>query len=99
MNLTDNNKINDKSQNNEKDKNKKHQNELKQFLDYLLFTLSFHKKNCSLTIYYHFRIKIISEEHLIRNHLNIYNLLRLNEKKLNSSRRHSYELSDLIKLI
>ena len=32
-------------------------------------------------MYENFRIKIISEEHLIKNHLNIYNLLKVTEKK------------------
>jgi len=43
-------------------------------------------------------MKIISEEHLIKNHLNIYNLLRVIEKKRNN-RRDSYELNDLIQII
>ena len=48
--------------------------------------------------YEDFRKKIISEEHLIRNHLNIYNLLKISKRKLNS-RRNSYRLKDLINLV
>ena len=71
----------------------------KSFLSYIIFLLSCEKKYNSFKIYHKFRIKIISEEHLIRNHLNIYNLLRVNEKKIIYRRRNSYKLKDLIKLI
>ena len=69
------------------------------FWNYILFKLSINKNNNSFEVYKNFRIKIISEEHLIRNHLNIYNLLRVNERKINSRRRYSYQLKDLVKLI
>ena len=46
----------------------------------------------------HDHVKHSSEEHLIKNHLNVYNLLRINEKKRNF-RRNSYQLKDLTKLI
>ena len=39
-----------------------------------------------------------SEEYLIRNHLNIYNLMKVTEKKRHV-RRSSYQLKDLIKLV
>ena len=71
----------------------------KSFWSYIIFLLSCEKKYNSFKIYHKFRIKIISEEHLIRNHLNIYNLLRVNEKKIIYRRRNSYKLKDLIKLI
>ena len=71
----------------------------KNFWNYILYKLSCEKKHNSFAIYHHFRIKIISEEHLIRNHLNIYNLLRANERKINSKKRFSYQLKDLIKLV
>ena len=48
--------------------------------------------------YQDFRIKLISEEHLIRNHLNIYHLLKMAEKK-RSYRRSSYQLQELINII
>jgi len=68
------------------------------FLIFLLFKLSCKKKDNCFKIYNRFRKKIISEDHLIKNHLNIYNLLKLSEKK-RSFRRNSYRLSDLIKLV
>ena len=72
--------------------------ELTNFLYYLIFLISFRKKKQYYNFYREFRMKIISEEHLIRNHLNIYNLLRVTEKKRNY-RRNSYQLNDLVKLI
>ena len=71
----------------------------KSFWNYIIYRLSCEKKHNSFTIYHNFRIKIISEEHLIRNHLNIYNLLRANERKINSKKRYSYQLKDLINLV
>ena len=41
---------------------------------------------------------MISEEHLIKNHLDIYNLLRVTEKR-RKYRRNSYKLRELINLI
>ena len=80
---------------NDKDNKKINHN----FWNYVLFKLSFEKKEISFKLYQNFRTKIISEEHLIRNHLNIYNLLKVNQKKINSNRRYSYKLKDLIKLV
>ena len=57
------------------------------------------KKKYLFKVYENFRIKIISEEHLIRNHLNIYNLLKVTEKKRHYRRRISYQLKDLLKLV
>ena len=70
----------------------------KNFCGYLLFKLSCEKKENIFKIYNEFRIKMISEEHLIKNHLNIYNLLRVTEKK-RFHIRNSYKLNDLIKLV
>ena len=50
------------------------------FWNYLVFKLSCKKKNNSFKKFEEFRKKIISEEHLIRNHLNIYNLIKITEK-------------------
>ena len=49
-------------------------------------------------IYENFRMKIISEEHIIRNHLNIYNLLKATEKKRNIM-KSTYHINDLLQLI
>ena len=72
--------------------------ELTNFFYYLIFLITCRKKKQYFNFYREFRMKIISEEHLIRNHLNIYNLLRVTERK-RSYRRNSYQLNDLIKLI
>jgi len=70
------------------------------FFKFLLYKLSCNKKNKYYHIYHNFRIKIISEEHFIRSHLNIYNLLKVNEKKRNrTKKRFSYQINDLINLI
>ena len=68
------------------------------FFDYLYFKLSCEKKKNYFKVYNNFRIKIISEENLIKNHLNVYNLLRINHKKKNQ-RINNYQIKDLIKLI
>ena len=70
----------------------------KNFLDFIKYKLICIKSNNNFHIYYNIRIKILSEEHLIRNHLNIYNLLKMANKKRNF-RRNSYQLKDLIELI
>ena len=41
---------------------------------------------------------MISEEHLIKNHLKIYILLRVTERK-RLNMRNSYQLKDLINLV
>ena len=69
------------------------------FWRFILFKLSIDKKKNTFEIYHKFRVKLLSEEHLIRNHLNIYTLLRLHKKKMNNKRRYSYQLKDLIKLV
>ena len=70
------------------------------FYKFLLYKLDCDKKNKYYNIYHNFRTKIISEEHFIRSHLNIYNLLRISEKKKNKiKKRFSYQINDLINLI
>jgi hypothetical protein len=82
------NKFNNKAER-EKDKN---------FCSFLFFKTSCEKKDNIFKIYNEFRIKMISEEHLIKNHLNIYNLLRVTERK-RFLRRNSYQLEDVINLV
>ena len=72
--------------------------ELTNFFNYLIYLISCKKKENYFNFYREFRMKIISEEHLIRNHLDIYNLLRVTERKRNY-KRNSYQLNDLIKLL
>ena len=73
-------------------------NKEKNFCNFLLYKISCHKTDNIFKIYHDFRIKMISEEHLIKNHLDIYNLLRVTEKR-RKHRRNSYELKELINLI
>ena len=72
--------------------------EKKTFLSFIIFKLSLKKKYDFYKVYEDFRTKIISEEHLIRNHLNIFNLLKVVGRK-RSFRRNSIHLRDLIKLV
>ena len=72
--------------------------ELTNFFYYFIFLITCRKKKQYFNFYREFRMKIISEEHLIRNHLNIYNLLKITERKRNY-RRISYQLNDLVNLI
>ena len=72
--------------------------ELTNFFNYLIFLITCRKKKQYFNFYREFRMKIISEEHLIRNHLNIYNLLKVTERKRNY-RKNSYQLNDLVNLI
>ena len=68
------------------------------FWSYFLFKISYGKKYTYFKGFEEFRKKIISEEHLMKNHLNIYNLLKYSKKKRNY-RRNSYRLKDLINLV
>ena len=70
----------------------------KSFCNFLLFKFTCGKNDNSFRVYDEFRKRMISEEHLIKNHLNIYNLLRVTERKRHH-KRNSYQLNDLIKLI
>ena len=86
---------------NKKEKNNKNDDRTKNnknFFDFIKYKLICNKNDNYFQIYNNFRLKILSEEHLIRNHLNIYNLLKFADKKRNF-RRNSYQLKDLIKLI
>ena len=68
------------------------------FLNYICYAVTLKKKNRFFNVYENFRIKIMSEEHLIRNHLNTFNLLKILDKKRHL-RRNSYHLKDLIKTL
>ena len=91
------NQINEKKSN-EDNKNKIDKYKEKNFWSFFIYKITCGKKDNNFKTYKSFRTKIISEEHLIRNHLNIYNLLKVSKKKLNS-RRNNYHLNDLINLI
>ena len=87
-----NNKLKEKDR--ERDQNERE----KTFFNYILYKITCGKKKQFFNTYQKFRIKIISEEHLIRNHLNIYNLMKATERKRHN-RRNSYQFKDLINLV
>ena len=66
--------------------------------NYICFKISCERKENYFKIYENFRTKIISEEHLIRNHFNLYNILKVTEKKRHSL-KNKYHLEDLLKFI
>ena len=68
------------------------------FWSYLKYRFPYNKKKYNFEIYEKFRTKILSEEHLVRNHLNIYNLLKVTEKK-RLSRTSTFHLKKLINMI
>ena len=69
------------------------------FWKFILFKLSIGKKKNAFEFYHKFRVKLLSEEHLIRNHLNIYILLRLHKRKISNKRRYSFQLKDITKIV
>ena len=73
-------------------------NHKKLFLNYIFFKLTCEKKNMNFKIYENLRKNILSEQHLIRNHLNIYTLLKVTKSK-RLARKNSYHLSDLFQLV
>ena len=68
------------------------------FWKFILFNISCEKKYNTFRTYEKFRMKLMSEEHMIRNHLNIYKLLKVTKTK-NYSRIKSLHLKDLYNLI
>ena len=66
------------------------------FWNYFVYKICCGKRNSKLKTYEDFRTKIISEEQLIKNHLNIYNLLKESEiTEINKKQRN--ELKDLMR--
>ena len=72
--------------------------EIIKFWNYIIFKISCKKKYKYFDVYIDFRKRIISEEHLVKNHLNIYNLLKITERKGNR-KRASFLLENLINLV
>ena len=70
----------------------------KNFFDFILYRCTCGKKVNNFEVYNNFRTKIISEEYLVKSHLNIYSLLKVTKKK-RTFRRNSYQIKDLIKMI
>lgn len=108
VNNTNNININSENEKTREDISEQNQYEIKQsdeinnkrkkfnFWNYFVYKICCGKKNSKLKIYEDFRTKIISEEQLIKNHLNIYNLLKDSEiAEINKKNRN--ELKDLIR--
>jgi hypothetical protein len=99
--------INDKSKSElfHKDINSKKSNDNK-FKDinnlniygFFLYKISCRKKNKGFKIYEEFRSRIMSEEHLINMYLNIYNLMKLTEKKRMHYKK-IFSIKDLMRLL
>ena len=68
------------------------------FLNYIFFKLTLEIKNGYFKMYENLRMRLLSEHHFIRNHLNIYTLLKVTKSK-RLSRKHSYHFNDLFQLI
>ena len=68
------------------------------FCNYICYELSCKKKNNKLYMYDNFRTNIICEEYFLRNYINIYNLLKMNENHL-SENINKYQLKDLLEII
>ena len=83
INKTDNNsknKIIEKDENNKKTKLNNNSNEKITFWNFFIYKLSLGRKYSNLKIYENFREKMISEESLISNNLNVNNLLSIKFK-------------------
>ena len=68
------------------------------FFSFLLYKISCRKKNKEFKIYEDFRSKMISEEHLVKIYLNIYNLMKLKEKK-KSHYKKIFHIKDLMRIV
>ena len=91
--INDSKIMNNKNINNKE--NSKNEHKTNNFLDFLCYKINCKKKAQNFRIYENFRIKIINEKNIIKNHLNIYNLLKVSKRKINSL-RNNYNLKDLI---
>ena len=65
------------------------------FYDYINYKLKCGKNKLDLKIYNDFRTKIISEERIIKNYLNIYYLLKINQDYF-LDYKNRFKLEDLI---
>ena len=71
------------NKNKDKDNFKNTKNLKFYFCHYILFKITFEQKSKVVNIYDDFRKKILSEEHLVKNYLNTYNLLEVTKKNKN----------------
>jgi len=64
------------------------------FWSFRLYKISCGKKNNYFKLYEDFRIRIISEEHIINNHIKVFNLIK--SSGINEIDNNSYLLQDLL---
>ena len=91
------NQLNDKKEkitdNSQKIKNKLNNNTKTSFWNFLCYKLCCREKNSKYKLYEDFRIKVISDEQMIKNFFNIYDLLKTSKTDEN---QYKYLLKDLI---
>ena len=68
------------------------------FYDYMYYHLNCRKNKVDLKIYNDFRTKIISEENIIKNYLNVYFLLKINNECFLDFKSR-FKLEDLINVL
>ena len=88
----DNSKIINNNKGENYDSNRKQKNF--DFSSFSLYKITFGKKNNYFKLYEDFRIKVISEEHIINNHIKIYDLIK--NTGINKSCNNLYSLQDLL---
>ena len=68
------------------------------FWNFIIFKISCEKKYNVFRTYEQFRMKLMSEQHMIKNHLSVYKLLKYTKTK-NHSKIKSLHLKDLYNLV
>ena len=68
------------------------------FFEFLVDLIKIKNKNRNVYMYEHFRMKIVSEEQLVKNHIDIYNIMKLNEKEREKEKSvfDEYEAKDVL---
>ena len=96
----ENSENNENNENNENTKTKLKKSNIS-FFKFLIYKFCCDKKNTYFDVYSNFRMKIISEEHFLRNHLNVCNLLKLKEKGGGKRimKKLNYKIDNLINLV
>ena len=85
----------DSNENLEKVDLKENEDKIGTFIYYLFYKITCNKKNKSFQNYEKFRNKIMSEEHLLKNHLDVYSLLKMyNKDEIEFDKK--YNLEDLM---
>ena len=87
--------INTLNKNNENKKNDHYFN----LCNYSFFIITCRKRKKKFDIYNKFRIKVLSEENLVKNYLNLHNLLKATENNEDSKKQDIYQIDDLLNMI